>query len=159
MATYILVNIGLCYEENFEFLTIGTLRNKLGWNLKIKTNIEKVTGKCWLFCTTLGSPLQWRHNVIMSAMATQILKSSSSRLFSQPFVYVGIKENIKDPRHWRFWGEYTGDSWIPRTKSQWREKYIHLITSPCLLFQWSSDLPRFCGFVVPGNSFVPGHAS
>ena len=29
-----------------------------------------------------------------------------------------IKENIKTPRHWSLWGEYTGDRWIPLTKDQ-----------------------------------------
>ena len=29
-----------------------------------------------------------------------------------------IKENIKAPRHWRLWGESTGDRWIPLTKDQ-----------------------------------------
>ena len=29
-----------------------------------------------------------------------------------------IKENIKVPRHWPLWGEFTGDRWIPRTKGQ-----------------------------------------
>ena len=26
------------------------------------------------------------------------------------------QENIKAPRHWPLWGEFTGDQWIPRTK-------------------------------------------
>ena len=29
-----------------------------------------------------------------------------------------IKENIKAPRHWPLWGEFTGDRLIPRTKDQ-----------------------------------------
>ena len=36
-------------------------------------------------------------------------KSPATRLFTQPFVQVQIKENIKAPRHWPFWGEFTGD--------------------------------------------------
>ena len=40
-----------------------------------------------------------------------------------------IKENIKAPHHWPLWGEFTGDRWIPRTKGQWREKSLHLMTS------------------------------
>ena len=35
-----------------------------------------------------------------------------------PFIRVQIKENIKAPRHWPLWGEFTGDRWIPRTKGQ-----------------------------------------
>ena len=39
-------------------------------------------------------------------------------------VYSGtyIKENIKAPRHWPLWGEFTGGRWILRTKGQQREK-------------------------------------
>ena len=33
------------------------------------------------------------------------LKSPATRLFTQPFVQVEIKENIKAPRHWPLWGE------------------------------------------------------
>ena len=29
-----------------------------------------------------------------------------------------IKEDIKAPRHWFLWGEFTDDRWIPRTKGQ-----------------------------------------
>ena len=28
-------------------------------------------------------------------------------MFTQPFVQVQIKENIKAPRHWPLWGEFT----------------------------------------------------
>ena len=48
----------------------------------------------------------------------------ASRLFTQPFIQAQIKENIKAPRHWPLWGEFTGDQWIPRTKGQY-----HLMTS------------------------------
>ena len=40
------------------------------------------------------------------------------RLFIQPFIQAQIKENIKAPRHWPLWGEFTGDRWIPRTNGQ-----------------------------------------
>ena len=46
------------------------------------------------------------------------LKSPVSRLFTQAFIQAQIKENIKAPRHWPLWGEFTGDRWIPRTKGQ-----------------------------------------
>ena len=36
------------------------------------------------------------------------LKSPASRLFTQPFIQTQIKENIKAPRHWPLWGEFTG---------------------------------------------------
>ena len=40
-----------------------------------------------------------------------------------------MKENIKAPRHWPLWGEFSGDQWIPRTKGQLRRKCFHLMTS------------------------------
>ena len=46
------------------------------------------------------------------------LKSTASRLFAQPFVQVRLKENIRVPRHWPWWGEFTDDRWTPRTKGQ-----------------------------------------
>ena len=54
-------------------------------------------------------------DVIMGVMASQI---PASRLFTQPFIQAQVKENIKAPRHWPLWGEFTGDRWIPRTKGQ-----------------------------------------
>ena len=43
-------------------------------------------------------------NVITSALPSQ---SPLSRVFAQPFVQVQIAENIKAPRHWPLWGEFT----------------------------------------------------
>ena len=51
--------------------------------------------------------LQWRH------------KERDGVSNHQPhdcFFKVQIKENIKAPRHWPMWGEFTGDQWIPCTK-------------------------------------------
>ena len=33
-------------------------------------------------------------------------------------VQAQANENIKAPRHWPLWGEFTGDWWVPRTKGQ-----------------------------------------
>ena len=46
------------------------------------------------------------------------LRSPASWLFTQPFIRVQIKENIKAPRRWPLCGEFTGDRWIPRTNGQ-----------------------------------------
>ena len=46
------------------------------------------------------------------------LKSPASRLFIQPSIQAQIKENIKAPRRWPLYGEFTGDRWIPRTNGQ-----------------------------------------
>ena len=40
-----------------------------------------------------------------------------------------VKENIKAPRHWPLWGEFTGYRWIPHTKGQKHGKCFHLMTS------------------------------
>ena len=52
----------------------------------------------------------------MRAMASQITSLTSVC----SIVYSGADQNIKAPRHWPLWGEFTGDRWIPRTKGQWR---------------------------------------
>ena len=57
---------------------------------------------------------------VMSLWAQWHLKSLVSQLFAQPFVQVQIKENIKAPCHWPWWGESTSDQWMPLTKGQKR---------------------------------------
>ena len=54
---------------------------------------------------------------VISEWARWSLKSPASRLFTEPFIQAQIKENIKVPRRWPLWGEFTGDRWIPRTKA------------------------------------------
>ena len=55
------------------------------------------------------------NDIIMSAMASQI--TSFTIVYST--VYSGVnKENIKTPRHWPLWGEFTGRRWIADTKGQ-----------------------------------------
>ena len=46
---------------------------------------------------------------VTSWWARRRLKSPASRLFTQSFIQVQTKENIKAPRHWPLWGEFTGD--------------------------------------------------
>ena len=53
--------------------------------------------------------------IIMSVMAFPI---TSILIVYSTVIQVQIKENIKAPRHWPLWGEFTGDQWIPRTKGQ-----------------------------------------
>ena len=65
-------------------------------------------------------------------MDTLRLKSPPSTLFTQPFIRVQIKENIKAPRRWPLCGEFTGDRWIPRTMGQWCGKCFHFMTSSCI---------------------------
>ena len=55
---------------------------------------------------------------VTSLWARWRLKSPASPLFTQPFIQVQIKENIKAPRHWPLCGEFIGDRWIPRANGQ-----------------------------------------
>ena len=54
-------------------------------------------------------------DVIMSAMTFQI---TSLTIVYWTVYSDAVKENIKGPRHWPLWGEFTGDRWIPRTNGQ-----------------------------------------
>ena len=65
-------------------------------------------------------------------------KSPASPLFAQLLVLAKIKENTKAPRHWRLWGEFTGDRWIHHTKDQLRAKCFHLMTSSCV--RWNGTI-------------------
>ena len=55
---------------------------------------------------------------VTSGWARWRFKPLASWLFTQPFIQAQIKENIKAPRHWPLWGEFTGDRWIPHKKGQ-----------------------------------------
>ena len=92
-----------------------------------KIHLKMSCAKCRPFCSALsvisgaeneimGNIGQYHYDdVIMSAIASQI---TSLMLFTQPLIQAQIKENIKAPRNWPLWGEFTGDRWIPRTKGQ-----------------------------------------
>ena len=56
---------------------------------------------------------QWRHNERDGVSNHQPRDCLLNGLFKAQ-----IKENIKAPRHWLLWGEFTVDRWIPRTKGQ-----------------------------------------
>ena len=45
------------------------------------------------------------------------IKSPASRLFTQSFIRVQIKENIKAPRHWPLCGEFTGPGEFPAQRA------------------------------------------
>ena len=93
---------------------------------QIRICINQAAMDCWkLFanaptCTWAGVAFymkgrQHYNDVIMGAMASQI--TSLAIVYSS--VYLGqIKENMKAPRHWPLWGEFTGDRWIPHPKGQ-----------------------------------------
>ena len=62
-------------------------------------------------------PQKWRFHysdVKIGAMGSQI--TSLAIVFAQSFIQTHIKENIKAPRHWHSYEEFTGDRRNPRTK-------------------------------------------
>ena len=68
-------------------------------------------------------------DVIMATMASQI---TSLRLFTQPFIQTQIKENTKAPRHWPFYGEFTGTGEFPAQRASkaenvsiWWRHHVH----------------------------------
>ena len=63
--------------------------------------------------TIMCPSLQWRHNERDGVSNHQPDDCLLNRLFKAQ-----IKENIKAPRDWPLWGEFTGDRWISRTKGQ-----------------------------------------
>ena len=73
------------------------------------------------------SVLIWNITVT-SKWAQWRLKSPISPLFTKPFIQAQIKENIKAPRHWPLYVEFTGDRWIQRTNGQQRRKCFHWMT-------------------------------
>ena len=56
--------------------------------------------------------LQWRHKEAMASQMTVF------PLNAQRLVRLQLKGNIKAPRHWTLYREFTCDQWIPRTKGQ-----------------------------------------
>ena len=54
------------------------------------------------------------HNGSLHYYSDVIMGAIASPLFTETFIREQIKENIKAPRHWPLWGEFTGDRWIPR---------------------------------------------
>ena len=54
-------------------------------------------------------------------MTQTCLKSPASRLFTQTFIQTQIKENIKAPRHWPLWGEFTGTGEFPAQRASYAE--------------------------------------
>ena len=72
----------------------------------------------------------------MGLITSQI---TSLRLFTQRFIRAQIKENIKAPRHWPLYGEFTSDRWIPRTKGQERGIF-RMITASTIYVQFKISI-------------------
>ena len=73
------------------------------------------------------------NDVIVGTVASQI---TSLTVVYSTVIQTQIKEDIKAPRHWPLWGEFTGDRWIPRTNGQYRGKCFQLMTSSCQLLNY-----------------------
>ena len=67
-------------------------------------------------CSIHRKPGLHYNDVIMGAMASQIA-SLAIVYFTQAFIQVQIKENIKAPRHWPLWGEFTGTGEFPAQRA------------------------------------------
>ena len=91
-------------------------------------------------------------NLVAIKVVRHAGQSPASRLFTQSFIQVQIKENIKAPRHWTLCGEFTGDGLIPRTSnaenvSSWWRHHVNY------WFLWGESLrtplkSRFGGALV-----------
>ena len=72
-------------------------------------------------------------DVIMTTVASQ---SPASRLFTQLFIQVQIKENIKASRHWPLCGEFAGTGEFPAQRASnaengpiwWRHYEVRLLS-------------------------------
>ena len=101
------------------------LRNTKQWNFSQNTNISikkmhmKLSFPEWRPFSPGGNELRYSPQLITvtSKWARWRLKSPASRLFTQPFIQVRLKENNKALCHWPLCGEFS-DQWIPRTNGQ-----------------------------------------
>ena len=88
------------------------------WPLAINNSFQDTQ------CITMTSQWAWWR-----------LRSPASRLFTQPFIQMQIKENIKAPRHWPLCGEFTGTGEFPTQRAShaeyvsiwWRHHDIFMI--------------------------------
>ena len=77
-----------------------------GWGLRLR---NRGMG-CWgVGVGVWGWVMELVVIAVTSWWARWRLKSLASRWVAQPLVQTQIKENIKVPRHWSLWGEFTGD--------------------------------------------------
>ena len=89
----------------------------------VQASNREISGHLWWDSTSITRNYlcawtsRWPHytDIIMGVMASQ---SPDLPLFTQPFIQVQIKKNIKVPRHWPLCGEFTGDRWIPHTNGK-----------------------------------------
>ena len=103
------------YEESWHNkIVVAKFRISLHWSA-IAAILNEITQNLAYVILIRLQPSSYS-DVILNAMASHI---TSLKIFY----------SINAPRHWPLCGEFTGDRWIPRTKSHWRGICFHLMTS------------------------------
>ena len=104
----------------------------------------------WYLWQTCSEDFSFHYSdVTMGALA---LKSSASRLFTQPFIQTKIEENIKAPRHWPCAGNSPGTGEFPaqmasnaeNTSIWWRHHVYKTILSKVWHELWSCPIDSSC---------------
>ena len=103
----------LCLRWHYRWQDWGTCGCRNDYVLIMQQTINWTSYQRLLCFPWFISQRVYYSDVTMKVMASQITGVS---IVAQPFFRVGIKENIKAPRHWLLWGEFTGHRWNPRTK-------------------------------------------
>ena len=73
------------------------------------------------YAKLINSRYNSRYITLTSKWPRWRLKSPASWLFTQPFIQMQIKENIKAPRHWPLCGEFTGTGEFPAQRASYAE--------------------------------------
>ena len=89
--------------------------------------------------------MDFLHITMTSHWARWRLKSPASQLFTQAFIQTQMKENIKAPRRWPLWGEFTAhrihrSSVTSPHKGPASGKCFHLMTSSWIFTIISSTI-------------------
>ena len=98
------------------------------WNLQCKTAIHISKASTQIQTANINVWYEWQHQYIYLHISKTLQwrhyehdgvsnHQPHDCLFNCLFK-AQIKENIKAPRHWPLWGEFTGNHWIPHTKGQ-----------------------------------------
>ena len=90
---------------------------------------DTLRNSCKIDSCLLRFSLQWRHNVCDGVSNLQPRDCSLNRLFKAQ-----IKEIFKALRHWPWWGEFTGDLWIPAQRASnaenvsiWWRHHVYIV--------------------------------
>ena len=110
----------------------------------------------------LAAIITTRYITMTSQWARWRLKSPASGLFTQLFIQVQIKENIKAPRHWPLCGEFTGTGEFPAQKASNAENvsiwWRHHVPDPDLAYTKPYQQAASCKqikFVLPDLPQLP----